>query len=278
MRSFTRQGLVFDVSDDGPADGRTVIALHGFPEDRHCWEPLTGQLVAAGRRVVAPDQRGYSPGARAGGRRAYGLDELAADVLALADTAGSGRFDLVGHDWGAVVAWAVAGRHPDRVTSLTVLSVPHPHAVRDAVLHSTQLLRSWYMLAFQVPLLPELGMRVTGPDRCAAILERDGLDPATARRYAARLTDPAAATGAVNWYRAIPFGRAAPLPPVRVPTLYVWGDRDHYLSRYAVERCGRYVDAPFRLEILPGATHWLPSTAADRVGPLLVDHLAATSA
>lgn len=275
MRSFTRDGLVFDVSDDGPADGRPVIALHGFPEDRHCWDAITAQLVGAGHRVLAPDQRGYSPGARPPGRRPYSLGELTGDVLALADTAGADRFDLVGHDWGAVVAWDVAGRHPDRVRTLTALSVPHPRAVRDAALHSTQLLHSWYMLAFQLPFVPEWSMRIMGPERCADALRRDGLDDRSARRYAGRLADPRATTGPINWYRALPFGAGDPPPPVRVPTLYVWGERDHYLTRHSAEHCGRYVEGPFRLEILPGGSHWLPSTAADRVGPLLLDHLAA---
>ena len=275
MHSFTRDGLVFEVSDDGPADGRAVIALHGFPEDRHCWAPLTSQLVAAGYRVLAPDQRGYSPAARPPGRRAYRIDELSGDILALADAAGVDRFDVVGHDWGAVVAWDLAGRHPDRVRTLTALSVPHPGAVRDAARRSSQLLRSWYMLAFQVPALPELALRLAGPRRAAAGLERDGLDGPSARRYAERMASPEEMTPRINWYRALPFGLGDPLPAVRVPTLYAWGDGDHYLSRYSAERCGHYVEARYRFEVLPGASHWLPSAAAERVGPLLLGHLAA---
>jgi pimeloyl-ACP methyl ester carboxylesterase len=275
MRSFTRDGLVFDVSDDGPAEGRVVIALHGFPEDRFCWRPLTEPLVGAGHRVLAPDQRGYSPGARPRGRRAYALAELCADVLALADTAGAARFDLVGHDWGAVVAWAVAGRRPERVRTLTALSVPHPTAVRDAALRSTQVLHSCYMLAFQLPVVPEAAMRWAGAGRCAAGLERDGLDRDSARRYGTRLADPAELGGPLSWYRALTVSAREAVAPARAPTLYVWGDRDHYISRYAVDRCTRYVDAPYRCQVLPGASHWLPTTEAGAVAPLLLDHLAA---
>ncbi len=277
MRNFTAEGLVFDVSDDGPADGRVVIALHGFPEDRHCWRPLTDQLVAAGHRVLAPDQRGYSPGARPKGRRAYTVDRLAGDVLALADTAGARSFDLIGHDWGAVVAWELAGRHPERVRSLTALSVPHPRAFTDAFRHSGQLLHSWYMLAFQVPRLPEKALQLAGPDRLARGLERDGLDRETAGRYAARLASPEAATPAVNWYRAAPLGGRRPLPAVRVPVLYLWGDRDRYVTRSAALGNARYVDAPYRFEVLEGASHWLPSTEAARVGVPLAEHLRSTT-
>jgi pimeloyl-ACP methyl ester carboxylesterase len=274
LHSYVRDGLTFEVSDDGPAEGRVVIALHGFPEDRHCWSGLTPQLTGAGYRVLAPDQRGYSPGARPKGRRAYAMAELTADILALADVAGADRFDLVGHDWGAAVAWALAARHPDRVRTLTALSVPHPRAMQQAVLRSRQLLRSWYMLAFQIPWVPEATFRVAGVSRGAAQLTAEGLEPESAERYARRLADPGQATPMVNWYRAIPFGAASPIPRVSVPTTLIWGDGDKYLTRYGVEHTAAQVTGPFRLEILPGADHWLPTGAADRVAPLVLDRLA----
>ena len=138
MRSFTRAGLTFDVSDSGPDTGRAVVMLHGFPEDRHCWDRLTEHLVGAGCRVLAPDQRGYSPDARPIGRRPYKIGELCADVLALADTAGLGAFDVVGHDWGAAIAWALAGRFPGRIRSLVALSMPHPRAFAESLFRSDQ--------------------------------------------------------------------------------------------------------------------------------------------
>ncbi|HET6966467.1 MAG TPA: alpha/beta fold hydrolase [Acidimicrobiales bacterium] len=275
MHHFVRDGLTFDVTDDGPADGRVVIALHGFPEDRHCWSGVIPQLTDAGYRVLAPDQRGYSPGARPKGRRAYALPELAADVLALADVAGAERFDVVGHDWGAGVAWELAARHPDRVRTMTSLTVPHPRAMLDSMLRSSQLLHSWYMLFFQVPWLPELAMRAAGFERAVQGFERDGLDPETARRYARRVGDPRAVTGPINWYRALPLGARSAMPAVSVPVLYVYADRDKYLTRYAAERTGRYVAGPYRYEVLEGMSHWLPTGAADRVSGLIREHLAA---
>lgn len=275
MHNFVHDGLTFDVTDEGPADGRVVVLLHGFPEDRHCWARIIPQLTAAGYRVLAPDQRGYSPGARPKGRRAYALPELTGDVLALADVAGAETFDVIGHDWGAGVVWDLAARHPQRVRSAAALSVPHPGAMRDSLLHSRQLLRSWYMLFFQIPRLPELALKAAGPERAAHQLEADGLDPESALRYAQRMQKPEEMTGPIGWYRAIPFGLAQPMPPVTVPTMLIWGDRDRYLTRYSVERTAHHVTGSYRLEILSGQTHWLPTGASELVGPLLLEHLAA---
>lgn len=274
MHNFVRDGLTFDVTDDGSADGRVVVLLHGFPEDRHCWSALIPTLTGAGYRVLAPDQRGYSPGARPAGRRAYAIGELAGDILALADVAGAAQFDVVGHDWGAAVAWELATRHPDRVRTLTALSVPHPRAMQDAILRSSQLLHSWYMLFFQLPKVPELALRLTSK-RVAAQLEKDGLDAESAARYAIRMAKPDDMTGPINWYRGLPFGARTPMPPVRVPAMLIWGDGDHYLTRYSVERTARYATGPYRFEALAGASHWLPTGATALIAPMILEHLAA---
>jgi pimeloyl-ACP methyl ester carboxylesterase len=278
MQTFSREGLVFDVTDAGPDDGPVVIALHGFPENRQCWSRLVGPLTAAGYRVLAPDQRGYSPGARPKGRRAYSATNLRDDVLALAHTAGAERFDVVGHDWGGFVAWDLAARHADRVRSCTSLSTPHPRAIRDVALKSTQLLHLWYLLGFQVPIIPELTLKVVGPSRGARMLERGGLDPETAAEYAARFAHRDEMRGQIDWYRALPFDLRDPVPDVsQVPTLFVWGDGDHYLTRPAAIATAQHVAAPFRFEILPGAPHWLPTAAADRLAPILLEHLASAA-
>jgi pimeloyl-ACP methyl ester carboxylesterase len=277
LLQYTHDGLTFDVSDWGPLGGRVVIALHGFPEDRMGWESLAGALADAGHRTLAPDQRGYSPGAQPSGRRAYVLDRLGADVLALADAAGAERFDVVGHDWGAVVAWALAARHPSRVRTLTALSVPHPAAFSAAALRSTQLLHSWYIAAFQLPKLPELALGLGGGKRLADGLVRDGLDPDSAARYAARAA-AGQMTGPLNWYRAVPFGARDTIGRVDVPTLYLWGDRDSYVTRTAAEGCSAQVRGPYRFVPLAGVSHWLPTAAADQIAPLTIDHLASVPA
>jgi len=276
--TFTRDGLTFDVRDAGPPDGEPVVLLHGFPETSAAWKEVTPGLVTAGYRTLAPDQRGYSPGARPPGRRAYRMTELVADVLGLADRAGADRFHLVGHDWGGGVGWVLAALHPGRLRSLTVLSTPHPRAMSRALLTSTQGLRSWYMLAFQVPMLPERSMLAHGGERLRWALQRMGLDDEYIDEYLPVLLQPGAMTAALNWYRALPFGvrDGRDLDEITVPTLYVWSTGDEALGRAAAEATARYVDAPYRFEILEGVSHWIPEEAPEATTALILEQLRGT--
>src|SRR3954469_15540296 len=156
MQTFERSGLVFDVRDRGPADGEPVVLLHGVPQDSTSWHAVEPLLHAGDLRTLALDQRGYSSRARPLHRGDYRISELVDDVLALLDAAGLSSVHVAGHDWGGAVAWQLAGLHPERVRSLTVLSTPHPRALLVAARKSTQLLRSGYMAFFQLPILPEL--------------------------------------------------------------------------------------------------------------------------
>src|SRR6202453_1759578 len=193
MERFTSAAFSFEVTDipaaggDGPHG--VAILLHGFPQARRCGDRVTPALAAAGYRVLAPDLRGYSPGARPTARSAYRNSQLASDVLALADAAGAERFHLAGHDWGAALAWYVAGRHPERVISLAALSVPHPQAFTRAMISGSQAARSWYMAAWQLPWLPERALSGRDGQALRDMLVRSGLDPAIADRYAARARD-----------------------------------------------------------------------------------------
>ena len=266
METFTRDGLVFDVLDGGPADGEAVVLLHGFPQDATAWDRVAPLLHEAGLRTLAPHQRGYSPGASPRRVSAYRIQELVADVVALLDAAGVRRAHVVGHDWGGGVAWALAAAHPERVAGLVVLSTPHPAALRWALRHADQGRRSWYMLAFQLPLLPERGIaRVLR----GGGLRRSGVPPEDSGRYAARLGRAAALRGPVNWYRAAlrPARRGRgglSVGPVGVPTTYVWGDRDPFLGRAAAERTARHLTGDYRfVEVAAG--HWLPEREAEVV-------------
>ncbi|GIH14351.1 alpha/beta fold hydrolase [Rugosimonospora africana] len=283
MDSFTNAGFSFEVSDtpaagDGGAGdggaGQVAVLLHGFPEDRHSWDGVVPALAAAGYRVLAPDQRGYSPGARPAARSAYTLPRLAEDVLALADAAGAERFHLVGHDWGAGLAWYVAATHPDRLISLTSLSVPHPAAFSKAVTSSDQAARSWYMAAFQVPWVPELVLSRGRGEAMRNLLIRARLDPDSAARYAARAAVPGAMRGPLNWYRALPLGLREHIGRVKVPTLFVWSDGDRFVTRTAADLCRRYVTGPYRFEVFEGASHWLPEEVPERVAAALLEHFA----
>ncbi|WP_063007595.1 alpha/beta fold hydrolase [Nocardia kruczakiae] len=282
MDTFTHAGFVFDVTDtpapSGSATPETVVLLHGFPEDRHCWDAITPTLAAAGYRVLAPDLRGYSPGARPAERSAYATARMTGDVYALADAAGAERFHLVGHDWGAALAWSVAAERPDRLMSLTALSVPHPMAFARAMVTSSQALRSWYMAACQLPSLPELVLSAQGGRPMRQALIRAGLDAESANRYAARAAHRGDMRGPVNWYRGLPFALRRPVGSVDVPTLFCWGTADRYVTRSAAQACGRYVTGPYRYEALDGGSHWLPEQDSDRVAALLLDHLRAALA
>jgi pimeloyl-ACP methyl ester carboxylesterase len=273
MESFRRGDLVFDVRDSGPADGEPVVLLHGFPQDSHAFDRLSPALHPAGLRTLAPDQRGYSPGARPAGRSAYTLRELVDDVLALLHAAGLESAHLVGHDWGGVVGWALAAWHPWRVRTLTVLSVPHPAAMSQAMLHSDQALRSSYIGFFQLPAVPERLLLAGHGAVLRRMLRRIGLPDDPAEKYVTRLREPGALTAALNWYRALPLEARAPVGTVRVPTLHVWGDGDAFLGRTGIEASAEFVAAPYRLEVLEGVDHWLPELAADRVGELVTAHV-----
>ena len=283
MHEFTRDGLVFDVDDSGPAQGPVVVLLHGWPQDRGAWWRVTPRLVEAGLRVVAFDQRGYSPRARPTARSAYQVSELVADVVALLDALGVSRVHLVGHDWGGAVAWAFAEGHPEHLTGLTVLSTPHHRAMAWAFRHGDQAARSSYMAAFQLPVVPELVLRRILPQ----VLRRSGLPASDAARYAERFREPGMAAGGLAWYRAMPAGAglvsrargllrrkaSAPSRPegrrITVPTTYVWGRRDPALGRAAAERTAAYVAADYRFVELD-AGHWLPETRPDDVAAAIL--------
>lgn len=286
MQTFTRNGLTFDVTDSGPADGEVVVLLHGFPQDRRAWDLVTPALNDAGLRTLAPDQRGYSPGARPTRVRDYRMRELVGDVLSLADAAGAQRFHLVGHDWGGALAWLLATSAPERVASLTVASTPHPQALTWAATHSDQWRRSSYMGLFQLPRLPERRLRAMMP----SFYRRTGLSPEQAQAYSDRFDDPAELSAPMNWYRAmvrvdgvrgvresivrtVRRQGAAPSRPVRVPTTFVWGRRDFALGEAAARRTACHVagspDGDYRFVVLDEG-HWLPETAPAQVAEAIL--------
>lgn len=271
MESYTHTGLTFDVRDEGPPGAPAVVLLHGFPKDSSSWDAVVPPLHAAGLRTLAPDLRGYSPRASPGSRRDYTIDKLVGDVIALLDSAGLQRAHLVGHDWGGGVAWAAAAAHPDRIATLTALSTPHPSAMIWALRHSRQALKSWHMLAFQVPGVPEFSLS-RGLD---VGLRRLGLPADKAVHYAARFATARSLRGPVNYYRAIPLApRPAPgdRQRVTVPTTYVWGARDPFLGREAAERTARYVRGPYRF-VEVDAGHWLPERHPDVVAAAILDRV-----
>jgi pimeloyl-ACP methyl ester carboxylesterase len=271
--SFRRDGLTFDVLDAGPSDGEPVVLLHGFPQDATAWDRVSPALHQHGLRTLAPHQRGYSPMARPRGRSRYTLRETTKDVLSLLDAAGLERAHVVGHDWGGIAAWALGAWHPDRVTTLTVLSVPHPAAMTRAMVTSDQALRSSYVGLFQLPLLPERLLLAGGGAVLRRMLRSGGLPQDAADRYVARMREPEALSCALGWYRALPWSGRDPVGKVRVPTLHLWSTGDAFLGRTATEATGQFVDAPYRLEILDDVSHWIPELAPDWVAKHVTAHV-----
>lgn len=270
MDSFTHGPLRFDLTDAG--SGPPVVLLHGFPQDSRCWDTVTPLLVSAGLRTLRFDQRGYAPGARPRPTSAYAVGRLVEDVLALLDAAALHRAHLVGHDLGALVAWSLAGRHPDRVSSLTVLSVPHPSAFLRSFVSSTQALHSWYMAVFQPPGLAE---QLLGRPRIVRRLLATTDAPASVVDRALELTaDPDRRRAMMQWYRALPLSMGeADRRPCPVPTTFAWSTGDTALSRRGAELTADHVTGPYRFEVLDGVTHWIPEQAPEAVADLVLDRV-----
>lgn len=275
--TFYHGPLRFRAVVDGPVDGEPVVLLHGFPQRVSSWDAVAPQLHAAGFRTFALDQRGYCATARPRGRRAYRLSELVDDVVALLDAvadaspsrtvkngpdgpdgARPGSAHIVGHDWGAAVAWALAAAHPERVRTLTAVSVPHPAAFLRAMVRSDQLFRSWYMGFFQLPLVPER-LLTSGGRVSERALARMGMSEEMIERFRREMVADGAVPGGLGWYRALPFvSPKASTAKVRVPTTFVWSDNDPALGRGGAERTSRFVDADYRFVEMPGVSHWIP--------------------
>jgi pimeloyl-ACP methyl ester carboxylesterase len=266
--------LTFDVRADGPEDGRPVLLLHGFPETSLSWAAVTPRLAEAGLRTYAVDQLGYSPGARPDEVEAYAMTNLAqvtADLMTAVDVPVA---DVVGHDWGANVAWALAAWHSDRVRSLTAVSVPHPTAFTAAWRSDPeQKERSAYIRLFWQEGKAEEVLLADDARRLRRMFG-DAVDREAVDEYVAVLSAPGALTAALNWYRAM--SSATPVDDVAVPTTYVWSDADIAIGRVAAEGCAAYVTGDYRFVELPGVSHWIPEQAPDQLAAAILDRVASS--
>ncbi len=267
-------GLVFRARVAGlDSDGPGLVLLHGFPETSAMWERLIAAAAARSYRVIAFDQRGYSPGARPEGVDAYQVDAMLMDVLAVADAAGFEDFHLVGHDWGCVVGWIAAVRHPDRIRSWTGLSIPHP----GPMIQQLQGDLPAYIEVFNTPWVPELLFSFGG----FALLRRSlPEDEALRDEYVAVLAEPGALSATLNWYRAIPSslaGFAGESFDVRPPTLFIWGSREGWVSGERLERQRALMQGTYH-ELEVDAGHWLMQEQRRAVVDRILEHLAAVDA
>ncbi|MDB5414035.1 MAG: hypothetical protein JWR10_2370 [Rubritepida sp.] len=275
-RIEAQPGLVFDVSVAGKADAPLVLMLHGFGVSRHLYDAQLPALAEAGFLGVAPNQRGYSSGARPdpSHHALYDIQLLIDDALAMVAAMGHGtrRFHLVGHDWGGSLAWDIAASFPERLGSLTMLSRPHPGAFNKAMRDDPeQAHRSRHHKAFQDP-----GAATTLLADDAAWLRtrhaNNGIPPAATEKHLGVIGNPDAMEAALAWYRARGTVHR-PIGIISVPTLFIWGDADDTVGRMAAEGTVDFVDAPYRFEVLPGVGHYAPDQMPERVSELLLEHL-----
>ena len=272
--------FTFDATAAGPVDGELVFMLHGFPQSSYEFRNQIPAVAEMGFRVVAPDQRGYSPGARPEGVEAYAVGNLVADVVGMADALGKERFHVVGHDWGAAVAWNVGLTNPDRVISLVPLSVPHPYAFSEALRSSTgdQAERAGYFQLFASDSAAEtfLANDAEGLRGIYAAWSGGGLSDEDVQVYVDLLSEPGALQAALNWYGAMNLGTGgAAVTPISMPTMFVWSTEDTALGREGAELTEKYVEGPYRFEVIEGVSHWIPEEAADQLNALLREHFAA---
>ena len=271
--------LTFDAITAGAPGAPLVLLLHGFAESMHCWRAQVAALGDMGYRAVAPGQRGYSPGARPDPREFshYLIDRLMDDAIAIVAASGYGdaRFHLVGHDWGGSIAWGLADRHHERLASLSILSRPHPNAFNRALqmTDAEQAQRSRHHKAFLEPDAADVVLADNAKwlrDRLAA----NDVPADAIEAHLAVLGNKDAMEAALAWYRARGAIRG-PLAPIRVPTLYIWGDADDTVGRVAAEGTVDFVAAPYRFEVLPGVGHFAADQAPERVSELMLAHIAA---
>lgn len=266
-------------------EGPLVVLLHGFPEFWYSWRYQIPALASAGFRVAAPDMRGYNLSSKPKGVRQYTMPVLAKDVARLIDALGESKATVVGHDWGANVAWIFAMQHPDKLERLAILNVPHPVVFQKGLKKWSQLKKSWYVFFFQLPWLPERFMLRGDVRSLRAMLHRDPIHKEAfskedVERYVEAFRQPGAATATINYYRAVFRMKKEEsrglIRPIQAPVLVIWGDQDRYLGVELAQPPTKLVPN-VRVEHIPDASHWVQCDAAEKVNPLLVGFLRAPS-
>lgn len=271
-------GVSLHVVTAGDSGDPLVVLLHGFPEFWYGWREYINPIVEAGYRVLVPDQRGYNRSDKPDGVQPYRLGELSLDVVELIETENRETAHVVGHDWGAIVAWDLALRYPDFVDRLGIANVPHPTVFAETLRSNpTQLLKSWYMFYFQLPRIPEWFLKRTDYELWVAAMEEgsnsDTFSETDVERYRRSWKREGAPTAMMNWYRALfRYRDTATRDRVTVPTLIVWGENDQALVPEMASKSVDYCDDG-HLERFPDATHWVTHERPDRVADLLLEHL-----
>ena len=282
LRVQRANGIDFELAEAGLQNSpdRLAICLHGFPELNISWRDQMPLLAAHGWRVWAPNLRGYGATTRPEGVDAYHIDRLVEDIGALIDASGAREVMIVAHDWGAIIAWTFAIRRVRPITRLVIMNVPHPYVFRRELKLWRQRRPSWYIYFFQLPFLPEWFMARNNARFIRAAFKNMAVDKSRFPRalleiYAAAALRPGALTAMVNYYRSMVrtgsyFNAGA--GTVDVPVLMIWGEEDAALNIHCVDGTEDYC-ADFRLERLPGVSHWVQQEAPEKVNAILADWL-----
>jgi epoxide hydrolase 4 len=275
-RMVDANGLTFEVDECGSGP-KFALLLHGFPESKFSWRHQIPLLVKLGYRIWAPNLRGYGKSSKPKGVKAYHIDRLVDDVIGLVHAAGANETLLVGHDWGAIISWQVAMRKAIPLEKLVIMNVPHPACFVRQLKTWDQLRRSWYMLAFQLPFLPEWRLlandaEVVARSFTAMAVDRSRFPPEVTDEYRRSAQEPGAATAMVNYYRAMPRTKMSVSLPkpgsVDTPTLMIWGSSDKALSNATTEGTENYV-RDLTLRMLPNVSHWVQQEAPEKVNALM---------
>ncbi len=278
FRVLDINGIALNVVLAGPASGKPLILLHGFPEFWFAWRLQVDHFVSSGYRVIIPDQRGYNLSDKPSGIASYSIDMLARDVVCVLDTVVGSKAFVVGHDWGAAVTWYLAARYSDRVSRTAILSVPHPRVfIKNLITNTAQLRRSWYIFFFQLPWLPEFILRRRDWALLIRVL-RDTSPPGVfsdpeLEQYKESWARKGALTAMLNWYRAAvlrpsKFALDCEASRVKVPTLLIWGKNDQFVGETMARESLQYCDDG-HLEVFETATHWVQHEEPARVNTLL---------
>jgi len=272
-------GINLHVVQAGPQSGVPVILLHGFPEFWYGWRKQIPALVEEGCRVIVPDQRGYNLSDKPKGVKNYHMPILVEDIIGLIEALGYEKVNLVGHDWGGIVAWTLANKYPERLHKLSILNAAHPAVMRKTLLRSLdQFRRSWYVMVFQLPWLPEAGMSRDNWRGAELALRGSGKIHTFTNedicKYKEAWSQPGAMTSMINWYRAS-VRNPGWIPRemrIKVPTLMMWGMKDFAQSHRMARPSMDYVDEG-NLILFPEATHWVQHDAAEEVNHYLIDFI-----
>lgn len=269
--TINANGMQFDAFVEGPANAELILLLHGFPQFADSWLPIMHALANTGFRAAAVNQRGYSSAARPELLAEYAIEKLVQDVQTFADALHTGRFHLVGHDWGAFVAWVYGATFPERLLSLTALSTPHPDAFLNAIENDAdQKMRSQYIALFRAPGGATEKLLEANEYALLRRSYQGKIPDEQIQRNVTRLSKPGALTAALNWYRALKMDER--VGKVNVPTLYIWGSTDLALGRTAAFDTANFVEGPYSFVELPGKSHWLLEEVPQEIREMIHEH------